>query len=136
VEYVVYTERTEMDDLRQKRPWGKVVIASGAVTEGSHGQTHDSVSSRFALHGWVGAFRLDTGAPVWRFNTFPARDEPGAETWSATEVLTAGGAVWTPFSLTWLSPREPLRDSGGFLPQSQPLRSSPCPRSRTSGSLR
>ena len=51
------------------------------------------------VQGWVGAFRLDTGAPVWRFNTFPARDEPGAETWSATEALTAGGAVWTPFSL-------------------------------------
>src|SRR5215510_4293067 len=47
------TTRTEMDDLRQKRPWGKAVIASGAVTEGSHGQTHDSVSSRFALHGVV-----------------------------------------------------------------------------------
>jgi alcohol dehydrogenase (cytochrome c) len=83
------------------------------------------------VQGWVGAFRLDAGAPVWRFNTFPGRDEPGAETWNATEALTAGGAVWTPFSLTWLSPREPLRDSGGFLPQSQPLRSSPCPRSRT-----
>ena len=44
------------------------------------------------VQGWVGAFRLDTGAPVWRFNTFPARDEPGSETWSATEALTAGGA--------------------------------------------
>jgi alcohol dehydrogenase (cytochrome c) len=51
------------------------------------------------VQGWVGAFRLDTGTPVWRFNTFPARGEPGAETWSTTEALTAGGAVWTPFSL-------------------------------------
>src|SRR5438552_4709202 len=51
------------------------------------------------VQGWVGAFRLDTGTPLWRFHTFPARDEPGAETWSATEVLTAGGAVWTPFAL-------------------------------------
>jgi glucose dehydrogenase len=47
----------------------------------------------------IGAFRLDTGEPVWRFHTFPTRDELGSEIWSATEALTAGGAVWTPFSL-------------------------------------
>jgi alcohol dehydrogenase (cytochrome c) len=40
-----------------------------------------------------------TGEPVWRFNTRPAAGEPGAETWSMTEALTGGGAVWTPFSL-------------------------------------
>lgn len=51
------------------------------------------------VHGWVGAFRLATGEPVWRFNTRPAPGEPGAETWSATSALTGGGAVWTPFSL-------------------------------------
>ena len=51
------------------------------------------------VKGWVGAFRLDIGEPVWRFHTFPTPDEPGAETWSTTEALTAGGAVWTPFSL-------------------------------------
>jgi PQQ-dependent dehydrogenase (methanol/ethanol family) len=56
-----------------------------------------------AVKGWVGAFRLDTGEPVWRFSTFPAQDEPGSETWSATDALTGGGAVWTPFSL---DPRE------------------------------
>jgi PQQ-dependent dehydrogenase (methanol/ethanol family) len=51
------------------------------------------------INGWVGAFRLDDGKPVWRFNTRPKPGEPGAETWSATNVLTGGGAVWTPFSL-------------------------------------
>jgi alcohol dehydrogenase (cytochrome c) len=55
--------------------------------------------SEAVVKGWVGAFRLDTGEPVWRFHTFPARDELGSETWSTTEALTAGGAVWTPFSL-------------------------------------
>jgi PQQ-dependent dehydrogenase (methanol/ethanol family) len=52
-----------------------------------------------AVKGWVGAFRLDTGRPVWRFNVFPASEEPGSETWSATKAVTGGGAVWTPFSL-------------------------------------
>jgi alcohol dehydrogenase (cytochrome c) len=51
------------------------------------------------VRGWVGAFRVATGEPVWRFNTRPAAGEPGAETWSMTEALTGGGAVWTPFSL-------------------------------------
>jgi len=52
-----------------------------------------------AVKGWVGAFRLDTGEPVWRFNTFPGEAEPGSDTWSVTEAITSGGAVWTPFSL-------------------------------------
>jgi alcohol dehydrogenase (cytochrome c) len=51
------------------------------------------------VKGWVGAFRLETGEPVWRFNTIPAAGEPGAETWGPTDKTTGGGAVWTPFSL-------------------------------------
>ena len=33
------------------------------------------------LQGWVGAFRLADGTPVWRFNTIPKPGEPGSETW-------------------------------------------------------
>jgi len=51
------------------------------------------------IKGWVGAFTLKDGDPVWRFNTVPRSGEPGAETWSPTDVPTGGGAVWTPFSL-------------------------------------
>ena len=51
------------------------------------------------VRGWVGAFRVATGEPVWRFNTRPAAGEPGAETWGATEAVTGGGAIWTPLSL-------------------------------------
>jgi alcohol dehydrogenase (cytochrome c) len=50
------------------------------------------------VKGWVGAFRLDTGEPVWRFNTFPSEAEPGSDTWSATDAITSGGAVWTPLA--------------------------------------
>ena len=56
--------------------------------------------SERGVHGWVGAFNLTDGSPVWRFNTIPEPDEPGAETWSdPTSELIGGGAVWTPFSL-------------------------------------
>jgi alcohol dehydrogenase (cytochrome c) len=51
------------------------------------------------IKGWVGAFKLENGDPVWRFNTVPRPGEPGAESWSATNAVTGGGAVWTPFSL-------------------------------------
>ena len=55
--------------------------------------------SEVPIKGWVGGFRLETGEPVWRFNTIPAAGEPGAETWGPTDKQTGGGAVWTPFSL-------------------------------------
>jgi glucose dehydrogenase len=47
-----------------------------------------------------GVMYVTTTSPVWRFHTFPTRDEPGSETWSTTEELIAGGAVWTPFAHT------------------------------------
>lgn len=52
------------------------------------------------IMGWVGAFRLSDGSPVWRFNTVPRPGEPGSETWqNASDFPVGGGAVWTPFSL-------------------------------------
>ena len=56
--------------------------------------------SEAGVKGWVGAFRLENGAPVWRFNTVPDEGEPGAETWKDPEArATGGGGVWAPFSL-------------------------------------
>ena len=52
------------------------------------------------IQGWIGAFRLADGAPVWRFNTVPRPGEPGANTWKKIPgVPSGGGAVWTPLSL-------------------------------------
>src|SRR5262245_23385846 len=52
--------------------------------------------SEFAIKGWVGAFRLDGGEPVWRFNIVPAPGEPGAETWTQPDGFpVGGGGVWT-----------------------------------------
>ena len=55
--------------------------------------------SEFAIRGWISAFRVDNGAPVWRFNIVPEPGEPGAETWKmANNLPVGGGAVWTPLS--------------------------------------
>jgi alcohol dehydrogenase (cytochrome c) len=52
------------------------------------------------VRGWVGAFRLSDGEPVWRFNTIPRPGEPGAETWGDPgNNLVGGGAVWAPFAV-------------------------------------
>jgi PQQ-dependent dehydrogenase (methanol/ethanol family) len=52
--------------------------------------------SEFAIKGWVGAFRLDNGERVWRFNIVPAPGEPGYETWKQPEGFpVGGGGVWT-----------------------------------------
>ncbi|MGH9856182.1 MAG: PQQ-binding-like beta-propeller repeat protein, partial [Blastocatellia bacterium] len=56
--------------------------------------------SEQGVKGWIGAFKLDTGEPVWRFNTVPDDGEPGAETWGNADVRKrGGGAVWAPLSL-------------------------------------
>jgi len=56
--------------------------------------------SENGIKGWIGAFRLADGAPVWRFNTVPRPGEPGADTWENPRGLPqGGGAVWTPLAL-------------------------------------
>jgi alcohol dehydrogenase (cytochrome c) len=56
--------------------------------------------SEQGVKGWISAFRLENGEPVWRFNTVPNDGEPGAETWGKPESrLHGGGAVWSPLSL-------------------------------------
>lgn len=52
------------------------------------------------VQGWVGAFRVTDGSPVWRFNTVPKPGEPGYDTWrNPPKIPVGGGAVWTSFSL-------------------------------------
>lgn len=48
------------------------------------------------VQGWIGAFHLADGSPVWRFNTIPRAGEPGRDTWRmAPGVPFGGGGVWT-----------------------------------------
>jgi alcohol dehydrogenase (cytochrome c) len=52
------------------------------------------------IQGWVGAFRVSDGTPVWRFNTVPQEGEPGFETWHSPAGIPMGGAaVWTPLTI-------------------------------------
>ncbi len=54
----------------------------------------------FGAKNWIGAFRLETGEPVWKFNLIPDPGEPGADTWQSKEALKhGGGSLWTPLSL-------------------------------------
>jgi alcohol dehydrogenase (cytochrome c) len=56
--------------------------------------------SEFGVRGWVGAFRITDGTPVWRFNIVPHKGEPGAETWAQNSpVPLGGGTLWTAISL-------------------------------------
>lgn len=56
--------------------------------------------SELGVKGWVGAFKLSNGEPVWKFNTVPDHGEPGSETWEKADAkLLGGGAVWAPLSL-------------------------------------
>ncbi len=54
----------------------------------------------FGAKNWIGAFKLETGEPVWKFNLIPEAGEPGADTWESAESLKhGGGSLWTPVSL-------------------------------------
>jgi alcohol dehydrogenase (cytochrome c) len=56
--------------------------------------------SEVGVKGWVGAFKLSTGEPVWRFNTVPDDNEPGADTWPSPAARQhGGGAVWGSLTL-------------------------------------
>ncbi len=56
--------------------------------------------SELGVKGWVGAFKLSNGEPVWQFNTVPDDGEPGSETWEKADAkLKGGGAVWAPLSV-------------------------------------
>ncbi|HTJ64063.1 MAG TPA: PQQ-binding-like beta-propeller repeat protein [Alphaproteobacteria bacterium] len=51
--------------------------------------------SELDVKGWIGAFKLATGEPVWRFNTVPDDNEPGADSWPSHAARQhGGGSVW------------------------------------------
>jgi len=53
-----------------------------------------------SIKGWVGAFSVEDGTPVWRFDLVPRPGEPGYESWDqSTGFPTGGGATWTPMSM-------------------------------------
>jgi PQQ-dependent dehydrogenase (methanol/ethanol family) len=63
------------------------LIVNHTVVAGVSGGDH-------GIRGFVGAFRADTGALVWRHWTVPRRGEPGIETWQGREPVAGGGSTW------------------------------------------
>jgi len=56
--------------------------------------------SEHGIRGRVMAYDAQTGRELWRFNTIPMGDEPGAETWLRPEsAKTGGGGVWGAMTL-------------------------------------
>jgi alcohol dehydrogenase (cytochrome c) len=54
----------------------------------------------FGAQNWVGAFKLENGAPLWRFHLVPSPGQPGASSWKNQGALKhGGGSLWTPLSL-------------------------------------
>ena len=66
-------------------PYRDVVLAGAAGSE-------------YGARGWIGAFNLKTGEPVWRFNTVPAAGDSALSTWGDPNEI-AGGGVWTAVSI-------------------------------------
>jgi alcohol dehydrogenase (cytochrome c) len=59
-----------------------------------------TAGSDWGIRGRMMAFDAATGKEVWRFNTVPLPQEPGAETWnSEMAASTGGGGMWSSFTL-------------------------------------
>ncbi len=56
--------------------------------------------SEWGIRGRILAFDAATGQEVWRFNTIPARGEPGYDTWHIPDTTAhGGGGTWSSFTL-------------------------------------
>lgn len=56
--------------------------------------------SEDGTRGWIGAFRVTDGTPVWRFDVIPKPGDPAASSWGNPQALEhGGGGVWTPVVL-------------------------------------
>ena len=61
---------------------------------------YGTAGADYGARGWIGAFRLEDGRELWRFNALPSPGEPGAETWGTPAALEhGGGSFWTPVSI-------------------------------------
>ena len=64
------------------------LVADGKVLVGASG-------GELGIRGFVAAFDLETGKPLWKTYTVPAPGEPGSETWPKGDQWRTGGAsVW------------------------------------------
>lgn len=53
-----------------------------------------------AISGWVGAFNLHDGTPIWKFQTVADATATESKSWGNPHgIKLGGGSVWTPLSL-------------------------------------
>lgn len=61
---------------------------------------YGTAGADWGSRGWIGAFRLKDGKPLWRFEALPKPGEKGAETWGSAKALRhGGGSFWTPVAV-------------------------------------
>ena len=76
------------------------VTAPGVVFEDRLLFGFSTSESEGALPGSIRAFDAGTGGLLWRFDSIPRPDDPGAETWPPGALENAGGAnTWTAMTL-------------------------------------
>jgi len=64
------------------------LVADGKVVVGTSG-------GELGVRGFVAAFDLETGKPLWKVFSVPAPGEPGSETWpKGDQWKTGGGSIW------------------------------------------
>lgn len=56
-------------------------------------------TSEIGLKGWIAAYSLKDGTPLWKFHVVPEPGSSAADTWGNDAALKhGGGGVWTPFT--------------------------------------
>jgi alcohol dehydrogenase (cytochrome c) len=61
---------------------------------------YGTAGADFGSRGWIGAFKLENGETLWKFDALPKPGESGSETWMPPEALEhGGGSFWTPVSV-------------------------------------
>jgi alcohol dehydrogenase (cytochrome c) len=64
------------------------LVADGKVMVGASG-------GEMGVRGFVAAYDVESGTPLWKTYTVPAPGEPGSETWPKGEQWkTGGGSIW------------------------------------------
>lgn len=59
-----------------------------------------AAGSDWGIRGRMMAYDAATGREVWRFNTIPRGDEPGADSWAAVDSARfGGGGTWTTYTI-------------------------------------
>ncbi|MBU2654474.1 methanol/ethanol family PQQ-dependent dehydrogenase [Acidomonas methanolica] len=83
---VLWKNQLEVPDLGYAMTLAPLVV-NGKVIVGESG-------GEYGARAFIQALDAKTGSKVWRFNTIPAPDEPGGDTWPKGAYKTGGGAAW------------------------------------------